>query len=298
MKVQLRTGNNPITIKGDSFGRAYLLIEGVGAAALTNTDFNLTNLRATMTVHQAGVTGTSSFNAVGPAIKELICSADPSAWTNFSWAATGTTARGILRGGTTTQSTIKIPLLDGGYILNGDDYVEFNIEVLSGLFSSNSSASSYVYLVTEAANGIIQTDINLPRYEPIDNSRQQVSFSYDGASEIAILNSAPYSATTNPFTQVEVKSSFVQDRFDAGTLDALRPTRIPQTAIQGCAKLYFVEPDALYSVTVNSSINTGLVTSGANFIYVNTVLTSKGMLIRGIAHAEKVQKRNLIKRGL
>lgn len=298
MKVQLRSGNNPISLKGQSFQSAYLLIEGVGASALANTDFTLTNLRTTINLTQAGVNGSTSFNSVGPAAKHLLDSKDPSAWTNFSWNTNGTQARGILRGGTTTQCTIKIPVLEGGYILRGDDCCDLNIEVLTGLFSANVSANSYVYLVTEEANGIIQTDINLPRYEPIDNSRQQVSFSYDGTSEIYLINTAAYSATTNPFTSVEVRSAYVNDRFDAGTLDGLRYTRIAQTANQGCAILYSVEPNALYDVQVNSSINTSLVTTGAQFIYSNMVLSGRALIARAASHATKIQKRNLVKRGL
>lgn len=297
MKIQLRSGNNPLTLKGISFDKCYLLIEGQGAAALTNADFNLTQLRATINVKQAGVEGSTSFNAVGPTIKGLIDMKDPSAWTNYSFAASGTTCRGALRGGTTTQSTVRIPLLEGGIILRGDDCIDLNIEVLS-VFSANSQANSYVYLVTEEANGIVQTDINLPRYEPIDNSRQQVSFTYDGASEIYFLNSGAYSATTNPLTSIEVRSAYVNDRFDAGTLDAIRPLRIAQTANQGCSILYSVEPAALYDVTVNASINTANVTTGANFVYVNTVLTGKYLAARGLAQSVKIQKRNLQKRGI
>jgi len=298
MKVQLRSGNNPITLKGQSFQNAYLLIEGVGAAALTNTDFLLTNLRATINLSQAGVQGATSFNAVGPVAKYCLDAKDPSTWTNMSWNPSGTTVRGVLRGGTTTQCTIKVPILEGGYILRGDDCCDLNIEVLTGLFSANVSANSYVYLVTEEANGIVQTDINLPRYEPVDNSRQQVAFSYDGASEIYLINTAPYSATTNPFTSVEVRSAYVNDRFDAGTLDSLRSVRIATTANQGSSILYSVEPNALYDVQVNSSINTSLVTTGANFIYVNLVISGRTLVARAAAHSRKIQKRNLVKRGL
>jgi len=297
MKVQLRSGNNPLSLKGISFDKAYLLIEGQGAAALTNADFNLTQLRATLNVKQAGVEGSTSFNAVGPVIKSLVDAKDPSAYANYTFAASGTTCRGALRGGTTTQSTIIVPLLEGGYILRGDDCIDLNIEVLT-VFNANSQANSYVYLVTEEANGIVQTDINLPRYEPIDNSRQQVSFTYDGASEIYFLNSAPYSATTNPLTSIEVRTAYVNDRFDAGTLDGIRPLRIAATANQGNNKLYSVEPAALYDVTINASINTANVTTGANFIYVNTVLTGKYLAARGLAQSVKIQKRNLSKRGI
>lgn len=297
MKVQLRSGNNPLTLKGIAFDKAYLLIEGQGAAALTNADFNLTQLRATLNVKQAGVEGSTSFNAVGPVIKNLVDAKDPALYANYTFAAAGTTCRGALRGGTTTQSTIIVPLLEGGIILRGDDCIDLNIEVLS-VFNANSQANSYVYLVTEEANGIVQTDINLPRYEPIDNSRQQVSFTYDGASEIYFLNSAPYSATTNPLTSIEVRSAYVNDRFDAGTLDGIRPLRIASTANQGNNKLYSVEPAALYDVTINASINTANVTTGANFIYVNSVLTGKYLAARGLAQSVKIQKRNLVKRGI
>lgn len=299
MKVQLRTGNNPLKIQGQSFGRMYLLIEGVGADQIGKEDFKLQNLRSTITVKQAGVEGTSSFNAVGPVAKALLDDANPKAWEANQWANTGVTCAGIPRNTTGTQTTIVAPLLEGGVILRGDDCIDLNIEVLPELFGANVSANSYVYLVTEEANGIVQADINLPRYEPIDNSRQQVAFSYDGISELYLINSASFDGpTSDPFTSIECRSAYVNDRFDNGTLSALRYTRLNTTSFTGNSKLYAVEPSALYDVQVNASINTSGVITGANFIYVNTVLTGKYLTVRGISQAQKIQKRNLQKRGL
>lgn len=301
MKVQLRSGNNPITLKGISFQEAYLLIEVVGDDILGNNSVDLTQLRTTINLQQAGLQASTSFNAVGPAFKHLMDSPNSTSLTDCGWEiTTGTTCRGFLRGNTSYLATVKVPILQGGYILRGDDCCDLNIEVLSRLFSDNTSSNSYVYLVTEEANGIVQTDINLPRYEPIDNSRQQVSYSYDGASEIYIINAAPreYDPSTAAFTSVEVRSAYVTDRFDSATIDGLVPTRVASTKAFGSVPLYKVEPNALYDVQINASINTPNVITGAQFIYVNTVISGRTLVARAAAHSAKIQKRNLVKRGL
>lgn len=302
MKVQLRTGNNPIKLQGQSFGRAYLLVSGVGDNPIKPTDFQLQNLRSTITVKQAGVEGTTSFNAVGPTVKGALDSNNPDYLKSLNIdGTTGTACAGVyIQGSGDLQTTFFIPLLEGGYILRGDDCIDMNIEVLPEFFQPNVRNNSYVYLVTEEENGITQTDINLPRYEPIDNSRQQVAFSYDGISELYFINSnlANYTVVYDPLTAIELRSAYVNDRFDNGTLQSLRLKRTNQLVSQGNYKLYSVEPNALYDVQVNASINVQGVLQGTAFVYVNTVLTGRNLLARGIAQATKIQKRNLQKRGL
>jgi hypothetical protein len=299
MKQQLRIGSNPIRLKGDSFGRAYLLVDGVGASTLVNTDFSLANLRIQLEVSQAGVKDGTAFNAVGPFIKGLLDNQDPTAWTNAGLANSVQTLRGILRAGSTTQSTFIVPILDGGYILKGDDYINFNIDILPAFYSANVTDSSAIYLVTEEANGIVQADVNIPIYEPITTDRQSPSYTYDGVSEVSLINSVNnYTLATNPFQSIGVKSSYVNDTFDNATLDSLRYLRIRQSATHGCSKIYNVEPDALHNVELNLAINTTLVTAGSQFVYVSKVITTPNLALRAIHHADKIATRNAEKQGL
>ena len=234
MKQQLRIGSNAVKIQGQSFGRAYLLIHGYGASTLVNTDFLLTNLRIRIDLQQADVKESTSFNAVGPVAKGILDYAKADYFTQLGLANNGQSCIGKLLAGSTTQSTFAVPLLDGGYILRDEDYINFVIDVLPTFFTANTTSGSSVNLVIESANDINQIDINLPVYEPITNDRQSPAYTYDACSEIALINAvANYTFATEPFTSIDVRSKHVSDSFDMYTLSDKRADDIDQTAIYG-----------------------------------------------------------------
>lgn len=299
MKQQLRIGSNSVSVKGQSFGRAYLLIQGVGAAALVNTDFLLSNLRIRIDLAQADVKDSTSFNAVGPLAKGVFDYANGSYFTDLGLANNGQSLRGKLLAGSTTQCTFAIPLLDGGYILRGEDNINFIIDVLPTFFTANSTNASSVNLVIESANDIEQTDINLPVYEPITNDRQSPAYTYDACSEIALINAiANYTFATEPFTSIDVRSKHVNDSFDMYTLSDKRLDDIDQTAIFGSSKIFYVEPSTLEQVQCNLNITTANVTIGSQFLYVRKTLMSSQLSARSIAHQNKIQSRKLNSRGI
>ena len=299
MKQQLRIGSNSVSVKGQAFGRAYLLIQGVGTAALTNADFLLSNLRIRIDLAQADLKDSTSFNAVGPLAKGVLDYANGSYFTDLGLAPTGQTLRGKLLAGSTTQSTFTVPLLDGGYILRGEDNINFIIDVLPTFFSANSTNASSVNLVIESANDIEQTDINLPVYEPITNDRQSPAYTYDACSEIALINAvANYTFATEPFTSIDVRSKHVNDSFDMYTLSEKRLDDIDQTAIFGSSKIFYVEPSTLEQVQCNLNITTANVTIGSQFLYVRKTLISTQLSARSIAHQNKIESRKLNSRGI
>jgi hypothetical protein len=299
MKQQLRIGSNSIAVKGQSFGRAYLLVQGVGAAALVNTDFLLSNLRIRIDLSQADVKDSTSFNAVGPLAKGVFDYANGSYFTDLGLANNGQSLRGKLLAGSTTQCTFAIPLLDGGYILRGEDCINFIIDVLPTFFTANTTNASSVNLVIESANDIQQTDINLPVYEPITNDRQSPAYTYDACSEIALINAvANYTFASEPFTSIDVRSKHVNDSFDMYTLSDKRLDDIDQTAIFGSSKIFYVEPSTLEQVQCNLNITTANVTIGSQFLYVRKTLMSTQLSVRSIAHQNKIQSRKLNSRGI
>ena len=299
MKQQLRIGSNAVKIQGQSFGRAYLLVQGVGAAALTNTDFLLTNLRIRIDLQQADIKETTSFNAVGPVAKGILDYAKADYFTQLGLANNGQSCTGKLLAGSTTQSTFAVPLLDGGYILRGDDNINFVIDVLPTFFTANTTAGSSVNLVIESANDIQQTDINLPVYEPITNDRQSPAYTYDACSEIALINAvANYTFALEPFTSIDVRSKHVSDSFDMYTLSDKRADDIDQTAIFGSSKIFYVEPSTLEQVQCNLNITTANVTIGSQFLYVRKTLMSTQLSARSIAHQNKIESRKMLARGV
>ena len=299
MKQQLRIGSNPIVISGQSFGRAYLLVQGVGASTLVNTDFVLPNLRTQIEICQAGIKDTTAFNGVGPFIRGLLESQKPSTWTDSGLANNGQSLRGVLIDGSTTACTFQIPLLENGYILKGDDYISFNIDILPAFYTANTTAGSSIYLITEEANGIVQTDVNMPVYEPITTDKQSPAFTYDACSEIYLINAVNnYTLATDPFQSIDVRTQYVAERFDQQTLTARRYFNENITAVQGCSKVFAVEPSALWDVQVGIAVNTSLVTAGSQFLYISKVLTSPQLVRRAVAHQQKVVKTNLKYRGV
>lgn len=308
MKQQLRIGSNPIVLSGTSFGRAYLLVQGVGAAAITTTDFNLNYLRTQIEIAQAGIKDSTAFNAVGPvtrALNELPYTLGQSGGTgrpDWTVAANGQTLGGVHTVSTSLTSVFYVPLLDGGYSLKGDDYIRFNIDILPTFFSANVTAGSSVYLVTEEANGIVQTDVNIPVYEPITTDKQSPAFSYDAVSVCEFLNAVETAAgsweyTTDPLQAVDFRSQFVTEQFDVQTLYAKNLVSAANP-LTNSHTIYSVEPSALWDAYIGLAINTTNVTIGSQFLYVSKVLTGSSLLNRAVAHEEKIFKTNLKMRGV
>jgi hypothetical protein len=299
MKQQLRIGTNTINLKGQSFGSAYLLVQGVGAAALTNADFLLANLRIRIDLKQSNLKDSTSFNAVGPTFRGATEYQHPTYITDLGYNTTGQTLRGKLLPGSTTQSTFTVPLLTGGYILRDEDNISFVIEVLPSFFSANSSNASSVNLVIEADNDIEQTDVNLPIYEPITTDRQSPAYSYDSCSEISLINTVTnYTFATDPFNSIEVRSKHVSDTFDIYTLADKRTTQCTQQIANGTTSIYNFEPSTIDQVQVNLNVVTANVTSGSQFLYISKTLFSTVLAIKSIAHADKVANRKMLVRGI
>jgi hypothetical protein len=311
MKQQLRIGSNPIVLSGTSFGRAYLLVQGVGASNIANTDFNLNYLRTQIEICQAGIKDSTAFNAVGPvtrALNELPYQAFTETSFSVDWnvASTGQTLGGVPTNfsgpGVYNASVFYIPLLEGGYVLKGDDYIRFNIDVLPTFFSSNVTAGSSVYLVTEEANGIVQTDVNIPVYEPITTDKQSPAYSYDAVSVCQFLNAVEpgsdgFSYTTDPLQAVDFRSQFVTEQFDIQTLYAKNLVSNANPLVNSHT-IYSVEPSALWDAYIGLAINTTNVTIGSQFLYVSKVLTGSSLLSRAVEHEAKIMKTNLKMRGV
>jgi len=299
MKQQLRIGTNTINLKGQSFGNAYLLVQGVGTIDLKDSDFLLPNLRIRIDLKQSNVKDSTSFNAVGPCFRGAYEYQDPNYIKDLGFDATGQSLTGKLLPGSTTQSVFTIPLLSGGYILRDEDCISFVIEVLPTFFSANTSNASSVNLVIEADNDIEQTDINLPVYEPITTDRQSPAYSYDSVSEISLINCVSnYTFATDPFASIEVRSKHVNDTFDLYTLADKRFQQATQTAVNGTTEIYNFEPSTIDSVQININVVTANVVSGSQFLFVSKTLFSTLVAMKSIAHAEKVTNRKLMVRGI
>jgi hypothetical protein len=309
MKQQLRIGSNPIVLSGTSFGRAYLLVQGVGASSIANTDFNLNYLRTQIEISQAGIKDSTAFNAVGPvtrAINELpyttagATGPADQGFPNWNVASNGQTLAGVTVGA--NASVFYVPLLEGGYVLKGDDYIRFNIDVLPTFFTANVTAGSSVYLVTEEANGIVQTDVNIPVYEPITTDKQSPAFSYDAVSVCEFLNAVEtplgsWDYTADPLQAVDFRSQFVTEQFDINTLYAKNLVSA-SNPLTNSHTIYSVEPSALWDAYIGLAINTTNVTIGSQFLYVSKVLTGSSLLSRAVAHEQKIMKTNLKMRGV
>jgi hypothetical protein len=209
---------------------------------------------------------------------------------------------GVVTDALATTSVFFIPLLEGGYSLKGDDYIRFNIDVLPTFFSANVTAGSSVYLVTEEANGIVQTDVNIPVYEPITTDKQSPAFSYDAVSVVEFLNAVEtatgnFNYLTDPLQAVDFRSQFVTEQFDIQTLYAknLYTQANPMT---NSHTIYSVEPSALWDAYIGLAINTTNVTIGSQFLYVSKVLTGSSLVQRAVEHEAKILKTNLKMRGV
>jgi hypothetical protein len=299
MKQQLRIGTNTINLKGQAFGTAYLLVQGVGAAALTNADFALANLRIRIDLKQANLKDSTSFNAVAPTFRGACEYQHPSMLTDLGFSANGQTLRGKLLTGSTTQSAFTVPLLSGGYILSDEDCISFVIEVLPSFFTANSSNASSVNLVIESDNDIQQVDVNLPVYEPITTDRQSPAYSYDSVSQVVLINTnTAYTFANDPFNSIEVRSKHVSDTFDIFTLFDKRTYKSTQQLANGTTHIYDFEPSTIDNVQINLNVVTANVISGSQFLYVSKTLMSTTLAVKSLLQSDKIASRKLSARGV
>ena len=306
MKIQLRQGSETQTLKAQSFKKAYILIQSVGNAVnvpATTSDIDLTKINISIEICQEDVFAVSSFNGVAPTVLGALKQMNVNSVDSVNFAVSGLTCQGqeIQVASTTTKSlnNVYIPILYGGYILNGSDYIKINVNTNPGFFGAGVSNTSSFYLVTEESLDITQPDVNIPYYYPITIDKINPQFSEKSASEIYLINSLPtYTFATQPFNSIEIRSKYVNDRFDNFTLE----TKSSQdgngrTTDFGSNKIYVVEPSTLEDLQVNLDVDTTLVTNGAQWLYFSRTCVSKEMTSKAISHARKVNQRKAILRG-
>lgn len=299
MKTQLRIGSDQKRISAMSFKRAYLLVQKVPNVAGTSasTDLDLTKLRCSIDIEQGSVKDSTSFDAVAPVVLGALRSANSTALSSIGFDNGGLTCEGVASS-SNTLFTLEVPLLHGGYIVKREDVITFNIDIIPGFFSSDCDANSSVYLVIEPDSDISQIDVNLPVYYPITQDKNSPSYNENQVSEVYLIDSARYTYANAPFQSIEVKSQYVNDRFDTVTLEQKRYADLNQVGSHGNSLISNVEPSALCDVELNLGVNTTNVVTGAQFVYVSRCITGADITQRAIKHNKKVTMRKAQLRGL
>lgn len=306
MKIQLRQGSESHTIKAQSFKRAYLLIQSVGNAptdAPTDADINLSQLNITLELYQGDRLYTSSFNGVAPVALGALKQRATGSVNSYNFANTGLTCQGqpiqANGGGNVYLNNVFVPLLWGGYNVKGDDYLKVIVNTNPGFFGGANGNSSSFYLVTEESTDVNQMDVNIPYYYPITIDKTNPQFSESACSEIYLLNTAPYTFGTQPFQSVEVRSKYVNDRFDNFTLETLcNDIGEGRSFDLGCNEIYNVEPSTLEDVQINLDVNTSVVANGAQWLFVSRTGFSTAILEKAVERETKINVSKAIARGV
>jgi len=306
MKIQLRQGSESHTIKAQSFKRAYLLIQSVGNTATdspTTADINLSQLNITIELFQGNKLYTSSFNGVGPVALGALKQKAFGSVSSVGFASSGLTCQGQFvqnnGGGNVFLNNVYVPLLWGGYNVKGDDYLKIIVNTNPGFFGGANTNSSSFYLVTEESTDVNQIDVNIPYYYPITIDKTNPQFSESACSEIYLLNTAPYSFATQPYQSIEVRSKYVNDRFDNFTLETLSlDLGEGRNFDGGCNEVYNVEPSTLEDVQINLDINTAVVANGAQWLFVSRTGFSTELLEKASEREHKINVSKAIARGV
>lgn len=306
MKIQLRQGSESHTIKAQSFKRAYLLIQSVGNSVTdlpTSADIDLSKLNITLELYQGGNLYTSSFNGVAPVAVGALKQNAVFSLSSYNFASTGLTCQGqyvqSAGSGNVFLNNVYVPLLWGGYNIKEDDYFKVIVNTNPGFFGgANTNASSF-YLVTEESTDVNQIDVNIPYYYPITIDKTNPQFSESACSEIYLINTAPYTFADQPFQSVEVRSKYVNDRFDNYTLETLA-YEVGKSRVYdgGCNQIYMVEPSTLEDVQINLDINTAVVVNGAQWLFVSRTGFSTALLQKASEREQKINISKAIARGV
>lgn len=307
MKIQLRQGSESHTIKAQSFKRAYLLIQSVGNLPTdnpTDLDIDLSKLNITLELFQGNQLYTSSFNGVAPVAVGSMKQRAFESVSSLDFSASGLACRGQVVQANDGVSNVYlnnvyVPLLWGGYNIKDDDYFKVIVNTNPGFFGgANTSASSF-YLVTEESTDVNQIDVNIPYYYPITIDKTNPQFSEHACSEIYLINTAAYTFATQPFQSIEVRSKYVNDRFDNYTLETLsRDLGEGRSFDLGCNEVYNVEPSTLEDVQINLDINTAVVVNGAQWLFVSRTGYSTILLEKAVDRETRINTNKAISRGV
>lgn len=309
MKKQIQNGNDFLVLKDCAFQQAYIHLIAVPTAGnvLDSKSINLQTFIITIEAQNEGIKKTVSFNGVGPAMKYTVDNPSVVAKADINWNDLQPTFKGISNYGIVDENSfMKLPLLEN-WILKGSDYVKISVQWnKSNVFQSMADPNlSQAYICTKEGNDITQIDMNLPDYIPINNTTQSPSFSWGSISRMYLLTSI----NSNPFNSINFNSEQVHLELDSDDLALMAyennvriiPSLSPpdvESFQSSMIKIIDVEPSAITKVNVNMSIDTASVTSNCSYVYIEEVITSKSITLKGLAHAKKVERRKLSFRGL
>lgn len=309
MRQQLRNnGNEKYPFRNQSLRRVYLLIHTVNDAVNTapsTTDIDLSKIRIDMTLSQNGKSLSTSFNAIAPVVRGALFDKSSGSVSDIGFASGGTTCSGIKvlteTASVKAESYVIVPLIHTGINLKGDDLLDIQIQLNQGHFSTAVDSDSKIYLISEVGTDIVQMDMELPQYIPLTADKQQVKFDFPACSEIALLDSGTSAEkSANAITSIEVKSRHFSETYDALQVIANNQMDLVGTPTERFNNFIIanVNPSALIDTHINLSIDTSLITTNNQYLYVNEVAFNTQLVKRGWDLSRKISMRKGIARGL
>lgn len=308
MKQQIRgIGNEEFKFSNQNIKRSYIIVHTIGNAvnvAPSQKDIDLSKLRISLTLEQYGKSLSSSFNAIAPAIKGAMDDKSGSV-ADLGFFTNGLTCSGINivpeDVAVKQESYLVIPLVQTPIIVKGDDCFKVSIDILSGFFGTTVDADSKVYIVTEDGTDLNQLDMELPFYYPMTTDKQYINYSFQGVSEISLIDSGSSASKSDlAFTSIDIQSAHYNERFDQVDLFALN--QMDQLGTPSERLLNFpvtrVNPSSLVDVKLSVSVDTTLVTTNNQFLHVQQTIANHGVSARSLSINTKVLRRKAMRRGL
>lgn len=311
MKKQLvnNSTQDTIVLEKGTFGRTYLVIHAINNTNNTENDptaIELKNIRFNLELTQAGKTISSAFNAVGPAALSVLQgqNVSPAAYSfasdGTSCAGVQTRAAGVANG---QETTLVIPITLTPYQLKGDDKLCIDIDLINGHFENTVDTNSKIYFYTEDQVNTNSFDMVLPHYLPIQDDKQDNSFTLPMCSQIALLDTvqSTYNSEALSVPRFAIDSKFYDDKFEEHKYVAMNMLKYGHSnglTTGNNFMLLDTYPTTIDGVKIDMSIETSNVTSGAQFVYYLGHSANTTVAKRGVKRNAKVITRKLSARGV
>lgn len=303
MKMQIRgVGRDSQKFEDQNLKRLYFLvdcIQDVANTAPATTNIDLSKLQISMKLNQLGMEMTSSFNAIAPPIvgAQLYGYQSVDA---LNYDSSGITCAGVTvvpaSSGVKARTLLVIPLIFNPLILKDDDFLSLDFEIMSGFFSSDCDTDSKVYIVSEDGTDLHQMDMQLPVYQSLNNVSPSQQFSFSAINSMCLIDSGGTDVITDtPIQRVDLKSSFMQEKYDTVDLIAknLQNLSSPYSTHNNNFRVVDCRDSALDSVKLNIDLNTSLITQNNQFLFVNEVRYNAALTARAGALTHKINGRKV-----
>jgi len=286
MQQYIAQSGDVVRLKNSSIRKSSLRFEITRAnPAVANQGIDLSKVNITIEVMQKGIKRTTTFPALNAYNFSFLDKFDSKVINLAPITALGlnTTGGEIFTNGADRTQMFEIPVTKFPFLLQGDDYMNVTVQILSGAYGS-ANVNSVCYFVTKDGTDLVQEAIILPKYLPVTDNRSDLKEDLGTICSLALFNSNNLTADQGDcvYNSVDIKSAYYNDNI---TSTELLEKSADYSGRMNFFNLFQSSNKFLKNASIYANVQVASVTVGIDYVYYEEVVPSASLF-------QAQQKRN------